>query len=88
MSAARAEERDTEQPLTALVKRALNRYFADLKGQPPAQLYELVVRQVEQPLLEIVMRETRGNISKAAQVLGINRATLRKKLHKYGLNNK
>jgi DNA-binding protein Fis len=88
MSAARSGKWEAEQSLTALVKRSLNRYFADLKGQPPAQLYELVVRQVEQPLFEIVMRETSGNISRAAEVLGINRATLRKKLHKYGLNEK
>lgn len=71
-----------------MVRDSLERYFDDLNGQPPAELYELVVSQVEQPLLEIVMRETRGNISKAAQVLGMNRATLRKKLHKYGLNSK
>jgi Fis family transcriptional regulator, factor for inversion stimulation protein len=57
----------------------------DLNGQPAAELYELVMRQVEKPLLEIVMHETRGNITKAAQVLGINRATLRTKLHKYGI---
>ena len=88
MSAPHSKGRNAEQPLTTLVKHSLDRYFADLKGKPPAELYQLVVRQVEQPLLEIVMRETRGNISKAAQVLGINRATLRKKLHKYGLNNK
>ena len=88
MSAARSSKWEAEQPLTALVKRSLDRYFEELNGQPPAQLYELVVCQVEQPLLEIVMRETGGNISKAAVVLGINRATLRKKLHKYGLNNK
>ncbi|MEE2982674.1 MAG: DNA-binding transcriptional regulator Fis [Gammaproteobacteria bacterium] len=88
MSASRASNRKAEQPLTTLVKHSLEQYFDDLNGQPAAELYELVVRQVEQPLVEIVMRETGGNVSKAARVLGINRATLRKKLHKYGLNNK
>ncbi len=88
MRTVRAGRRHTDQPLASLVRDSLERYFDDLNGQPPAELYELVVRQVEQPLLEIVMRETRGNISKAAQVLGINRATLRKKLHKYGLTGK
>ena len=77
-----------EQPLTEMVRCSLERYFKDLNGQPPADLYDLVVRQVERPLLEIVMREMRGNISKAAQVLGINRATLRSRLIKYGLTDK
>ena len=67
------------------MRLSLQRYFEDLNGQPAAELYELVIAQVEKPLLEIVMRETRGNITKAAQVLGINRATLRTKLNKYGL---
>ena len=88
MSASRASNRKAEQPLTTLVKHSLEQYFDDLNGQPAAELYDLVVRQVEQPLVEIVMRETGGNVSKAARVLGINRATLRKKLDKYGLNNK
>ena len=77
MSTSRASNLKAEPPLTTLVKHSLERYFDDLNGQPAAELYELVVRQVEQPLLEIVMRETGGNISKAAQVLGINRATPR-----------
>jgi Fis family transcriptional regulator len=60
-------------------------YFSELNGQEPARLYELVLSQVEQPLLEVVMHQTQGNISRAAQFLGMNRATLRKKLNKYGL---
>ena len=80
--------RPAEPPLCELVRSSLQRYFEDLNGQPPAELYELVIAQVERPLLEVVMRETRGNISKAAHVLGINRATLRTKLHKYGLNHR
>ncbi len=78
----------TEPPLAELVRNALKRYFHDLNGQLPVELYELVIAQVERPLLEIVLRETRGNLSRAAQVLGINRATLRSKLNKYGLNGK
>jgi Fis family transcriptional regulator len=49
-------------------------------------LYDLVLAEIEQPLLEVVMSETRGNITKAAAFLGLNRATLRKKLQKYGLD--
>jgi Fis family transcriptional regulator len=85
MNVARTSAHVVEQPLAQQVRLSLQRYFEDLNGQPAAELYELVIAQVEKPLLEIVMRETRGNITKAAQVLGINRATLRTKLHKYGL---
>lgn len=85
MNVARTSAPSAEQPLAQQVRLSLQRYFEDLNGQPAAELYELVIAQVEKPLLEIVMRETRGNITKAAQVLGINRATLRTKLNKYGL---
>ena len=74
-----------EEPLCDVVKRSVDRYFKDLNGQEPANLHELVLSQVERPLLEIVLREARGNISKAAQILGINRATLRRRLKKYEL---
>ena len=85
MNVARSTARQVEQPLAQQVRLSLQRYFEDLNGQPAAELYELVIAQVEKPLLEIVMRETRGNLTKAAQLLGINRATLRTKLNKYGL---
>ena len=85
MTATRSDVQASELPLAELVRRSLERYFEDLNGQPAAGLYELVVAQVERPLLELVMRQSRGNLSKAAQVLGINRATLRTKLQKYGI---
>ena len=75
-----------EEPLCEAVKRNVDRYFKDLNGQEPANLHELVLSQVERPLLEIVLREAKGNISKAAQILGINRATLRTRLKKYELS--
>jgi Fis family transcriptional regulator len=77
--------RSGEPPLAEQVRRSLERYFEDLNGQAAAGLYELVVAQVEKPLLELVLKQTRGNLSKAAQMLGINRATLRTKLQKYGI---
>lgn len=84
----RAESRVPEyQPLSFHVKQALERYFADLNGHTPANLYDLVLCEVERPLLEEVLRRTRGNISKAAQYLGLNRATLRKKLERHGIAN-
>jgi Fis family transcriptional regulator len=67
------------------VQHSLNIYFSMLEGYEPCNLYELVLAEVEKPLLEVVMRQTNGNISKAAEILGINRGTLRKKLARYGL---
>ena len=61
-------------------------YFHNLGGQAPSNLYDLVLREAEPPLLEIVMKFTGGNQTKAAAILGINRGTLRKKLRQYGLN--
>jgi len=74
------------RPLAGHVRESLERYFDELNGQAPSALYDLVLSEIEQPLLEVVMEETRGNISKAAAFLGLNRATLRKKLQKYGLD--
>ena len=74
------------RPLAGHVRESLERYFEELNGQAPSDLYDLVLSEIEQPLLEVVMAETRGNLSKAAGFLGLNRATLRKKLQKYGLN--
>lgn len=79
-------ERTTDGHVLAFhVKRCVETYFEKLDGQAPHELYELVLAEVERPLLEVVMTKTRGNISKAAQYLGLNRATLRKKLEKYGI---
>ena len=74
------------RPLGLHVKRCMENYFSELNGQAPSELYELVLGEIEQPMLEVVMGQTRGNISKAAEYLGLNRATLRNKLEKYGLN--
>ena len=73
------------RPLRNVTSEALQRYFKDLNGQKPCYLYELVLGEVEAPLFETVMDYTQGNQSRAAEVLGINRATLRKKLKHYYL---
>ncbi|ASK26869.1 Fis family transcriptional regulator [Neisseria chenwenguii] len=67
------------------VARNLKQYFKDLNGETPCNVYEMVLQQVEKPLLECVMEECGGNQSKAALVLGLNRNTLRKKLAQYGM---
>lgn len=72
--------------LRECVARAVRRYLADVESNPSEGLHALVVGEVEQPLLREVMAWYDGNQSKAAAALGINRATLRKKLQLYGLS--
>lgn len=74
------------QPLRESCKQAMRSYFAQLSGEDVADLYELFLSEVEAPLLEEVMTYVRGNQTRAANLLGINRGTLRKKLKKYGMN--
>lgn len=73
------------QTLKNSVERALQTYFDQLDGQDVTGLYDLVLAEVEVPLLETVMKYTRDNQTKASQVLGLNRGTLRKKLKQYGM---
>ncbi len=67
------------------VRRALDRYYKDLDGEKPCAIYEMVLRNVERPMLEVVMREADGNQTVAADMLGINRNTLRRKLVEHKL---
>ena len=73
------------QPLHDSVRQALENYFSQLKGQSPSNLYELILAEVEAPLMESVMEYTKNNQSRAAIVLGLSRGTLRKLLKKYGM---
>ena len=72
--------------LSDCVREAMDKYFTDLDGHEACGLYELVLSQVEKPLFEVVMKNTRGNVSQAALTLGMNRGTLRSRLKKYGLD--
>ncbi len=62
------------------VRRALDKYFKDLDGEKPRSVYDMVIRNVERPLLEAVLDQAEGNQTIAAEMLGINRNTLRKKM--------
>jgi Fis family transcriptional regulator, factor for inversion stimulation protein len=77
------QKMDPPDTLQDAVQRALARYFQQLDGTPPTDLYQMVIQQVELPLFDAVMRHTGGNQSKAAGLLGISRSTLRKKLAQY-----
>ncbi|WP_018413084.1 Fis family transcriptional regulator [Methyloversatilis thermotolerans] len=67
------------------VKHSLERYFRDLDGEAPSGLYDMVLKQMERPMLEVVMREAAGNQTRAADMLGMNRNTLRRKLSDHGM---
>lgn len=83
---ATAQEAEAEaQTLRDSVERSMNNYFAHLDGQDVTDVYQMVLSEVEAPLLETVMAYVKGNQTKAAILLGLNRGTLRKKLKQYGL---
>jgi Fis family transcriptional regulator len=78
--------KDRKGPVSACVKGAIERYFHDLNGEKVSDVYDMVLAEVERPLLEIVMRHTKANQSHAAEILGLNRNTLRKKLKRYRIS--
>jgi Fis family transcriptional regulator len=75
-----------ELPLRSHTEHALNDYFSSLNGHRPARVYDMVLREVEEPLFRAVLDYAAGNQSRAAVILGINRGTLRKKLRELGLS--
>lgn len=85
VSTLNAQGQQVSKPLRDNVKQAVRNYLSQLNGEDPTELYELVLSQIEHPMLDIVMQYTRGNQTRAATMLGINRGTLRKKLKKYGM---
>lgn len=70
--------RSTE--LAEAVRRSVERYFKDMDGEKPTAIYDMVLRNVEKPLIETVLHKAAGNQSQAAAMLGIDRNTLRKKI--------
>lgn len=78
-----ATEESANKSIRHYVQQALENYFSHLDGHTPVNLYEMVLEEIEIPLLEAVMRHTKNNQSKAAKVLGLSRGTLRKKIKQY-----
>jgi Fis family transcriptional regulator len=72
--------------LADCVRRNLNRYFRDLDGETPHAIYTMVVASIERPMLEVVMKQAQGNQTSAAEMLGISRSTLRRKLAEHNLS--
>ena len=81
-------QKPKNKPLSEQVRKAMKKYFAELGDTSPANVYEMVMAEVEPELLKAVMKYTNNNQSKAATALGLNRATLRKKLYRYNIIEK
>lgn len=82
------QEQDTvagQQTIRDCVERAMRNYFDHLDGHDVSDIYQMVLAEVEIPLLEVVLEYTRNNQSRAAEALGLNRGTLRKKLKQYDM---
>ncbi|MBV2130762.1 DNA-binding transcriptional regulator Fis [Rheinheimera sp. SM2107] len=86
MTNAHVQTQEKPQALSNAVQKAVANYLQQLNGQDVNDLYELVLSELERPLLEEVMKYTRGNQTRAANLMGINRGTLRKKLKQYGMS--
>ena len=71
--------------LKDLVKKYIDQYLNELDGEVPQDLYDLVIGQVENALLEVALAQTNNNQSKAAEILGISRGTLRTRMKLHGL---
>tara|TARA_Y100001935_G_C17259382_1_gene485478 strand:+ start:874 stop:1170 length:297 start_codon:yes stop_codon:yes gene_type:complete len=81
-----AGKRKINTLINNVISESLENYFEQLGETEPSDLYKLVINQAEKPLLISVMRYTSGNQSKAAAILGLSRATLRKKLAKHKID--
>jgi len=86
MSKAGGECMLDENDIARYVRKALNEYFKDLDGEEPSSsIFDMVMSCVEKPLIETVMHHADGNQTRAADLLGINRNTLRKKIMEHGI---
>lgn len=74
-----------DNEIAVCIERAMGAYLQDLDGEIPSGIYDMVLACVEQPLLEVILSFAEGNQTRAADYLGINRNTLRKKMARYGI---
>jgi len=74
-----------ENEISVCVRQALDGYFKDLDGEKPCAIYDMVVGCVEKPLLRAILDHAQGNQTRAAEILGLNRNTLRKKMKAHGI---
>ena len=80
-----AKRERRKQPIRRSVQSALELYLGDLNGHEVNDIYHVVMNEVEPAILDVIMNHVQGNQTHAAELLGINRGTLRKKLKQYGL---
>jgi Fis family transcriptional regulator len=78
-----AQKTTDTKPLSHYVSHSLDGFFKALNGHAPKDLYGMILEQVEPPLLKATLKYCGGNQSRAASILGLNRATLRKKLRQH-----
>ncbi len=74
-----------ENELASCVWKAMDDYFRHLDGEKPCAVYDMVINHVEKPLLQFILNHAQGNQTKAAEILGLNRNTLRKKINEHGI---
>jgi Fis family transcriptional regulator, factor for inversion stimulation protein len=77
----------SKKQIDECIRNALEQYFKDLRGADPHGVHDLILQAVEKPMLEVVLKHAGGNQSKAAEWLGINRNTLRRKLLEHKLTS-
>ena len=75
-----------ENEIAICVRKAVDDYFQHLDGEKPGAIYDMVIHCVEKPLLEMVLHHAQGNQTKASEMLGLNRNTLRKKMKLHNLS--
>lgn len=76
-----------ENEIASCVRKAVQRYLDDLDGEPPCPIYNMVIHSVEKPLIEMALKHADGNQTRAAEILGINRNTLRNKIKQLDLSD-
>ena len=72
-----------ENEIASCIRKAVGSYLNDLDGEKPRNIYSMVINSVEKPLIEIAIQHAKGNQTQAAELLGINRNTLRQKMKQY-----